>query len=90
MKGLLTQPQREALERLARAGGVVFMNGKKDGFEQLRSKDAITLLLGRLAELEDGTLQLSPLGRRLTCSEFPAEVRKRALDWFANQETEYP
>lgn len=90
MKRFLTQPQRDALDRLLRAGGVVFVNAKKNGFEQLRAQDAITLMIGRLAELEDGTLQLSPLGRRLTCSEFPADVRERALEWSVNQGTEYP
>lgn len=64
----LTRPQREALDKLKRAEGVVFANKKKDGFEGLRANDAIALLMVGAAAInrEAGTLELTLLGQILT------------------------
>lgn len=88
---LLTAPQREALDRLVNAGGVAFVNQKRNGFDQFRACDALALLIARLAEVEQGELRLSALGRLLTAkSALPPNVRDAALDWFVNQGPEYP
>ena len=48
----LTRPQREALKQLVHAGGVVFVNQKKDGFEGLRANHAIALIVAGAAKIE--------------------------------------
>lgn len=84
---LLTAPQREALDRLVDAGGVAFVNQKRNGFDQFRACDALALLIGRLAEVEQGELRLSALGHLLTAK---SDLREAALYRFVNQAPEYP
>jgi hypothetical protein len=89
-EGLLTVPQREALDRFVKAGGVAFVNAKKNGFDQFRAQDALALIIGNLVVVEMGELHLSLLGQMLTTSEIPTEKREEFVDWFVNRGPEYP
>jgi hypothetical protein len=62
---LLTRPQQDALDEFLRAGTVVFVNQKRDGFENFHAKKAIALLIARVAEIEGDRLRLSPVGEML-------------------------
>lgn len=71
--GLLTTTQREAFDRFVDAGGVAFPNMKKNGFDQFRASDAVTLMIAGLVVMEMGELRLSRLGRLLTAGEIPTK-----------------
>lgn len=95
---LLTRPQRDALEKLVRAGGIAFMNKKKDGFEGLRANDAIALLSAGAAAIDRqaGTLELTLLGQILTGKD-PRTARpliehqqSQVVNSFVERGSEYP
>jgi hypothetical protein len=94
----LTRPQREALDKLVHAGGVVFANKKKDGFEGLRANGAIALLFVGAAAIhrECGTLELTPLGQILTGKDprtekpLTAHQQSQLVNSFVERSPEYP
>jgi hypothetical protein len=63
---LPTKPQREALDRLVRAGESVLVNDKGDGFCKFRSGWAIALLIAGAAEIKNGELRLTTRGQMLS------------------------
>lgn len=63
--GLLCQEQKDALERFSSVGGFALVNYKRDGFNGVRARDAVTLIIAGLAYYEAGELHLSELGREL-------------------------
>lgn len=62
---LLTAVQREALAEFVRLGGVVYVNQKRDGFEEFRTRQAVALIIAGAAAVEGQELRLTPLGEML-------------------------
>jgi hypothetical protein len=62
---LLTCIQQQAFRDFLRCDGVVYINKRRDGFEEFRTSKAVALIIAGVAAVQGEELRLTALGQML-------------------------